>query len=341
MASPKQPHAIHLVGSVPLQSAAEVFRTVCDILGARLQRLPDGETGARTSWINWQYGVLMNQPQLEPVPPDPHKYAPLPQVQLRSPLPPGEIQIGPLGYAAAAIESYAIFAGLKQSGAIPASLRFQVSLPTPLAVVQVFIAPHDQAAVEPAYEARLLQELDEITAAVPHSELAIQWDVAVEFGILEGVWQPAFGNIQPSIVARLVRIGQRVPADVELGYHLCYGDYGHRHFKQPEDTGKLVEIANAVSAAVTRPIQWIHLPVPRDRSDDAYFTPLQHLKLQRHTQLYLGLAHYTDGEAGARQRIAVAQKFVPDFGISTECGMGRRQPETIRDLLRIHAAVAG
>jgi hypothetical protein len=30
-------------------------------------------------------------------------------------------------------------------------------------------------------------------------------------------------------------------------------------------------------------------------------------------------------------------RTVPDFGIATECGFGRRAPETILDLLRLHA----
>lgn len=98
------------------------------------------------------------------------------------------------------------------------------------------------------------------------------------------------------IVERPVRIGIRVPAEAELGYHLCYGDARHRHFKEPADTAKLVDIANAISAGVQRPIQWISMPVPRNRTDDAYFAPLRGLRLQ--TQLYLGLVHVTDGPRG-------------------------------------------
>ena len=40
------------------------------------------------------------------------------------------------------------------------------------------------------------------------------------------------------------------------------------------------------------------MPVPRDRSDDAYFAPLTRLKLKPGTQLCLGLVHYTDGDRG-------------------------------------------
>ena len=39
--------------------------------------------------------------------------------------------------------------------------------------------------------------------------------------------------------------------------------------------------------------------------------------------------------------IAAAQQVGPRFGIATECGMGRRPPETIPALLRLHAALAG
>jgi hypothetical protein len=49
----RRPEGVHLVGSVPLSSAEEVFRTASAILGDRLRRLSDGETGVRTNWIGW------------------------------------------------------------------------------------------------------------------------------------------------------------------------------------------------------------------------------------------------------------------------------------------------
>ena len=39
--------------------------------------------------------------------------------------------------------------------------------------------------VEPAYEAQMLAELERICSGIPHDQLAIQWDTAVEFGVLE------------------------------------------------------------------------------------------------------------------------------------------------------------
>jgi hypothetical protein len=131
-----------------------------------------------------------------------------------------------------------------------------------------------------------------------------------------------------------------VPAAVELGIHLCYGDPGHKHLVEPADMGLMVELANRFTAKVKRPITWVHMPVPRDRDDEAYFAPLQDLRLHSGTELYIGLIHLRDGISGAIKRLAAAKQVIPKFGIATECGFGRRNPETILSLIKLHREVA-
>lgn len=334
------PRGVHLVGSVPLASNAEVFQVASEILGSHLKRIPDGETGKRTNWIAWQLGVFTETPGFEVVPPPPDKVPQRPTVRLNSEVDPADLVFGGIAYAEAAVASYAEYARLRESGMIPEHCRFQVSLPTPLAPVAIFVEPEDCAAVEGAYERRLLEELDQIVAAVPTSELALQWDVAVEFAMLEGVRPSWLSSVEEGILKRLLRLGERVPGEVELGYHLCYGDAGHKHFKEPEDMTRLVSIANGICAELGRQLNWVHMPVPITRKDAGYFAPLSELRLKAETELYLGLVHFTDGVEGARERIRAAQEFSPPFGVSTECGFGRRPAETIPELMRLHAAVA-
>ncbi|MGQ0543705.1 MAG: hypothetical protein ACT4P3_00015 [Betaproteobacteria bacterium] len=50
--------------------------------------------------------------------------------------------------------------------------------------------------------------------------------------------------------------------------------------------------------------------------------------------------HAADGAEGARRRIEAARRFAPRFGVATECGLGRQQPETIPALLELHGAVS-
>jgi hypothetical protein len=108
---------------------------------------------------------------------------------------------------------------------------------------------------------------------------------------------------------------------------------------QPKDTGIMVEMVNAVSAGVSRPIQFFHLPVPKPRTDDAYFKPLAGLAMRPETDLYLGLVHYDD-MAGNAARLAAARRHVRVDGVATECGMARGDPERFPALLAAHAQTA-
>ena len=96
---------------------------------------------------------------------------------------------------------------------------------------------------------------------VPPDRVAVQWDVAVEFGLLEGAMGPAvpLERIAPG----LVRCVDVVRDDVPVGLHLCYGDYGHQHFRQPESLRMQVEVVNAVGAGARRPLNWASLTVPQ------------------------------------------------------------------------------
>ena len=79
-------------------------------------------------------------------------------------------------------------------------------------------------------------------------------------------------------VDRFVRYASYIPAGAELGFHLCYGNQGQKHFIEPTDSGNLVRVANLMAAKIPRSLEWIHLPVPINRDDEAYFAPLADLK---------------------------------------------------------------
>ena len=143
-----------------------------------------------------------------------------------------------------------------------------------------------------------------------------------------------------AFAAQVIALGDCVPRGVDLIYHLCYGDNKHKHSIEPTDMSDLVTFTNNVSAGISRPIQLFHMPVPRDRSDDAYFEPLKGLELPPETHISLGLVHFTDGIEGTRKRISTAKSYLQDFMIATECGFGRRDPATLQELLNVHATVA-
>ena len=342
------PRHVHLVGSVPLRDAREVFETVSAALGPSLRRIPDGETGERGDWITWLEPVFANNPALEKSG-ELFRLHPTAKPRIRYRLKPGfkaqDLAFDNLFYADIAIRSYVEFRALKQAGKIPAHCRFQVDLVPAHSVIWLFLDDDLHALADPIYNAAVKREIDKLCAAIPHRELAIQFDVAsAVFARLERNDVSSYGRskaeMQDKFSRILIDLGSHVPGDVALMFHFCYGDSNHRHVVEPTDMADMVELANRLTRGIARPIALIHMPVPRDRSDDAYFAPLKALKLRPQTELSLGLVHYTDGLVGTRQRLATAQKFVTDFSIATECGFGRRPPETIAELLRIHAAAA-
>ncbi len=354
--APPLPHHVHLNGSINLDSVNEVFATCGKILGKRLARIPDGEPGGRRLWISYQMPVLRANLALQTPAGGPpslglaptkredgeHRRGNPSALELRPGMTAKDVKFPELGYSREARTSYEDFKRARKAGKIPKGVRFQVCLPTPAGVVMPFIQPSAHAAVEPAYERAMLREVKEMCAEIPHKDLAIQWDVCIEMVMYDGRFYPG-GWADPGreTVARLQRLSRAVPRDVELGFHLCYGDLDGAHFIQPTDLGKAVSLANLICAGIRRPIQWMSMPVPRERDDDAYFRPLEGLKLHKETELVLGLVHSEDGAAGTRKRIEAAQRFAPDFAIATECGIGRKwRPEEVAPLLKVHAAVS-
>jgi len=337
---------VHLVGSIGLDTVEDVFRAVGNELGPHLQRVPDGEVGGRKLWISWQYPLLRASTFLRPDPSG--KVRPTNRfalLTLAEGVAPADVRFGELGYAREARASYLDFVAARDNGELPKHVRFQVCLPTPFAVVSSVVMPEVLPAVEAAYEKAMIAEVAALCRHIPHRDLCIQWDVCNEMVVWDGQKTDAVPYAEEphdAIVARLQRLSSAVPDDVELGLHLCYGDFGARHFVEPKDAAAMVDFANALSRGISHKLAYIHMPVPIERSDDAFYRPFRDLKLPDGTALFLGVVHAKDGVAGTKARIDAARRYAPAFGIATECGMARARSEHIvRELLKIHAACCG
>ena len=232
---------------------------------------------------------------------------------------------------------------------IPAGVRFQVEYPTPLASISGYIVPEQQQALLGSYERTMFADLRRLLAAIPSAEVAVQWDVAVEFGILEEAFAPGGAQAFHAIIAALARCIDQVPAEIPAGLHLCYGDYGHQHFKQPESLALQVRVLNAVSAAAGRPVSFVSFTVPQYQREESYFAPLAQLTTDPGTELNFALVPYhpaeqAPGTTGAQVRLidmalAASPDGSRDWGVCTECGMGRAGRDEIPQLLDLHRQI--
>lgn len=346
------PTAVHFNGSVNLPDAETVMREISSRIPAGVRRMTDGETGDRNYWISFQTRKFEDMPEFETVSvgmayetaPD---APPMPHMRLAGGASAEAIDWPNLGYADAYSESFAIFERLQNEGTIPADVRFQMQYPTPLASIAGTIAADDQPKVAPSYERALFADLDGALERLPHARIAIQWDVAVEFGALEGAMGPKMPIEQ--IAPGLVRCLQQVPTDVPVGMHLCYGDYGHQHFKQPESIQMQVDLVNAVTSASKRPLNFVSFTVPQARTDSAYFQPLVGLRTGSETELYFALVPYhPDDQAPGTTAEQVEQIDAAlnnsalgarPWGICTECGMGRVDASDVPRILDLHSQI--
>ncbi|OQV09196.1 hypothetical protein CLAIMM_13345 [Cladophialophora immunda] len=391
------PQGVHFVGSVPLPTTRDVFTLLGSTVPSHIRRIPDGEPAARGTFVQFQRELFLPYPQLVNTRHNPTASSgqPLDDVDEVT----RYLARLETGYDAAAIESYATFAEMRREGVIPQrGVKFQVCIPTPINALTSAVAQNYKAFVEPHYTAALVRALERIQAAIPHDDLAVQIDCAHDFAVLEETWKrlPGMERSKPwwcdvdddavgddnvdiphdavfrGVVDRVVSFAgaDHIAADVELGLHFCYGDFGHRHFIEPRDMGVMARAAAAILPRLGRRVDYIHMPVPRTRDDAAYFAPLRALLpllSAQATVLYLGLVREGD-EEGTRRRIETARQVIDGivvggssgsgsgssgsdvsddtvrgpitWGIATECGMGRMKVEDVPGTLELMRKLA-
>ncbi len=348
------PSSVHFNGSVNLPDAETVMREISTRIPMGVRRMTDGETGERGYWILFQIQKFQQMPEFESVSlgqayetsPDAPQ---MPQLRLGEGASAEAISWPDLGYAEEYARSFEIFDRLQQDGTIPGGVRFQMQYPTAVASIAGTIVPEDLPAVLPSYEKALFADLDRLLAKLPHDRCAVQWDVAVEFGLLEGAMGPGSETPMEHVTPGLIRCVERVPAEVPVGLHLCYGDYGHQHFKQPESLQLQVDLVNAIVSAAQRPVNWASFTVPQARSDADYFTPLRDLRAGPETELYFALVPYhpekqregTSGQQAQHIEAGLAQSAAGEreWGVCTECGMGRVASGDVPKLLDLHREI--
>lgn len=322
-----------LVGSIPFDSAEEVFRTVAAQLGGNLSRLPDGEVMDRRYWIvRMDYQVFNGHPDLDLV----HRPAPVDGIERL--IPAGlddywsfrlkedrkrmtfDIPGWRLGYAKDAVNSYSIFSALRREGVIAEGTRFQVSLPSVNSVCNTRAFGTDLGSLEiirSGFQDVLVAEVQNLVDRIPAQDLAIQYDCSWEITDAYGSAGLSGDGIERN-VGQFEMLTAVLPSDVQLGLHLCFGTFGGWPRFSPPDLGQAVKFANRISEVARRPFTWMHIPT-LDTTQDAFYEPLSALRVGS-ARIYLGAIHSMES---LERRLIVAKRYLPDFGLAGYCGFGR------------------
>lgn len=335
-----------LVGSIPHDSNFDAMNMFGGPLGANLVALPDGEVGWRRFWITRvHFQVVALHPDIEILQRPrrdngveriyPHDATDSWNFKVRDGV--ERIVFGHpgwrLGYYQDAINSYRIFQVMKQQGALPKSLRFQVSIPTAISAMppRVFPVPGDLEKVRPGYIDAVRAEIQAMLTKIPANELAIQWDCSTELQDVYGRANlPEEGGLERN-VPQFHALSKDIPEETAVGVHLCFGTLGGWPRFAPDSAHRAIELANGIIKGAGRRIDWMHIPM-LNREDAGYYAPLA--KLQHgSTRIFLGMIHNMEN---FETRFAQARKFLPEFGIGAYCGFGRRLPSELPETLNEH-----
>jgi len=341
------PAHVHFNGSVNLPDTETVMREIVSRIPIGPRRVPDGETGERGNWIAFQLHKFLESPFFVPAlgaddQSDPYQML---QVRLAAGVEPADVRWPDPGYADAYLDSYATFTRLRREGVIPESVRFQMQYPTPFASISAHVIAEQRESLLGSYSQAIFGDLRRLLARVPPHDAALQWDVAVEFRRLVTGETGSDSRLFDAIVAGLVRCVDQVPGDIPAGMHLCYGDYRHQHFKEPESLALQVSVLNAVTAAASRPVSFVSFTVPQYQRDEGYFTPLTGLTADPDMELNFGLVpnHPADQPPGTtKEQIRLIDAALGGgraWGICTECGMGRAERDEVPGLLDLHREI--
>jgi hypothetical protein len=316
-----------LVGSIPLRPVPLVFETVSRHLGDLTLRIPDGEMmlWLRNIWQSHAQNPALIQVGLAK--PNGRANSAAPIYRLRPGVDPRTLQLGPYGYAANAEASYREFMRLRDEGKVRLGTRLQVTLPGP--GTSAFIVQLDAESLLPAARTAMWREIQGILEAIPPEDLTIHIDVAMEAEKEEYLRRPAdfdmpiqtaFYWTHDQMAESVAWLANQIPTDVELGFHIC--SIWHHWPDSGQDNEVLVDTANELSRRISRPIAYVHIPIIPEHDCAEHYSPFGRLQLHHETKIFLGLINMADGVEGAKKRIALAERVLPDFGVASYCGLG-------------------
>lgn len=200
----------------------------------RLRRIPDGETGDRKLFVQFQKAFFLPAPEV------------IPEFKMNAALVSHDFSLEHVNAAVEkikasprktmyddhAIASYKDFKKLRDDGVLPKDIKFQVSIPTHINAILGFVQRDFQPAMEPIYKHALFQAMRKIQDTIPHEDLAFQIDIACEYMFLENIsmfrpWfytdDKDFDKRKEYIYDYIVEQVNLIHPDVEVGLHNCYG----------------------------------------------------------------------------------------------------------------------
>ena len=255
------PRRVLLVGSLPYADEASAMARAVELAGDRLMALPDGEIGERSErypagdrsqWVAGLAGRPAGEASLFDIVDEgtmDEQGFPVDfdsTVRLRPRVGPAELADRlRLGYDTFALRSWPHFERLQASVGRP-DLRMQVGLPTGFGAAAGLLGPLRALRSAPAFAACAAREAEAMVQSIGAENLLFQIEAPAEVVAAHRPPRLAVG-VPTGPVADLVR---RLPAEVPVGLHLCFGDLNNITAVAPARFDHLTDVNPAPGSEV-------------------------------------------------------------------------------------------
>ena len=187
-----------------------------------------------------------------------------------------------------------------------------------------------------AYEAAMAREVEQILDGIPHDQLALQWDTNFEFGLLEGAFPLWFARREgrharaaaADLAARAARRRARLPlllrrrrAGAAARAGAIWGGSS-----RSRTSSRRASARRSTGCTCRCPIR----STSRRRCASSGCRPRPSSTSEP----------YASGDARVEERLDGAHALAGEFGIATPCGWGRMAAAAVPDLLDAHARLS-
>ena len=334
---------VHVVGSVPADSPKDAFGILREELGDRLgPTTPDGQTGDRLNWIYRIVEALRGHPHVELIRDGTWSdYSDIPAFRVRKGR---RLRWVDLDYFAALERSWPDFVEFNTG----ASRTLQVGIPSPAGLAYVTFGMNPARA---ATNLAVFREatIREIAAMHTHTrgEVVFQLELPIELATISRLPLAARKVMATRLASEVLRLVESAPRKARFGLHICLGDLNQRALANPDNTRPAVLLANAIMAdwPPGRSLDYVHVGLAAGAEpptlEPDYYAPLKTLWIPPEVRFVGGFIHEKRSvEELLMIRDELEHILDRSIDVAASCGLGRRDPTTARQNLRLARAVA-
>lgn len=330
-----------LVGSIPEPDAESAVDLALSELGSTLMCIPDGETGARSQWVNSIITALRDHPDLIQTREGQWSdYDDRPHYRVRrgATLDPDLLK---LGYEDAFRQSLPTLDAMASKYGLD-SAHYQVGMASGFDLALLALGPVGAWRHRKPFNVAACREMRAIRGILD-DRVVFQIEVPAELGAVSR----APGFLRPAMARLMARMciepAQLAPKGTQFGIHLCFGDLNHRALtKVGKDCAPTVQLANAIAARwpTSSTLSYMHIPLAAGNNppslDESYYAPLADLRLPEHTRVVAGFVHETPSPDQLRTVLGMIEAaYGRVVDVASPCGLGRCDTAIARDVLHV------